>query len=734
MSMKSCAICARQWLHKDQIAMPAISKTARVCENCGSPIETTAWGDLGCMVCLIDVGLDTDVEDFDGAFASAPDQLGAYMIEHHADGSAWELGHGAMGVTYRATDKVLDRPVALKIISTDLGSRSAEARERFMREARAAAALRHENVATVYQFGIREETGQCFYAMELIEGETLEERVRRTGPLKPSAVIDIAQQVTAALAAAEKHGLIHRDLKPANLMLVSTDSEITTASQNGKSDALVVKIIDFGLAKAIKGEPDPMSLTRGGFVGTPAFASPEQFGNGPLDVRTDIYSLGVTLWFALTGKRPFGGRSVEEIRRAQRSPRLPVEQLKAAHAPTGLISLLLSMLAFEPASRPTTQDLSMRLRRCRAQAKIFGKKTRFVLAAGLLVLFAASAFFGFRLFRDASQGPEKREIGARSTSNLEAREAYLKGRYFWNKRTEEGYKKAEEYFNQAIVLDPNYAQAYAGLADACHFLGAGDLLSRKNYFAKSKRASRRAVELDPTLAGAHASLGLAAMNCDWDWPAAEREFRRAIDLDPNYATGHHWYAECLMALGRFDQSLREIERARELEPLSLIINSDVGKMLLYAHRIDEAKNQLKETLNMDPNFAEAHLWLGWVYAERKEFDQAIAEFQDFARLCGDRSAAFGYVGYVYGRMGKQKEAEQMLEALRRISAERPIDGAGLAYICIGLGDKNRAIAYLEEGYKSHSTAMTSLKVAPFYDSLRSDPRFVDLMRRVNLAP
>ena len=200
--------------------MSAVTKSARVCETCGSPIETTSAGDLGCIACLIGTGLDAEAEQSDTAFASAPDQLGAYTIEHHADGSAWELGHGAMGVTYRAIDKALDRPVALKIINTDLGSHSAEARERFMREARAAAALRHPNVATVYQFGVREETGQFFYAMELVEGETLEERVRRLGPLDVLTTIDIALQVTAALEAAEERGLVHRDLKPGNLMLV----------------------------------------------------------------------------------------------------------------------------------------------------------------------------------------------------------------------------------------------------------------------------------------------------------------------------------------------------------------------------------------------------------------------------------------------------------------------------------------------------------------------------------
>src|SRR5262249_10530167 len=189
---------------EEDVVVPTISESARVCETCGSPIETTSAGDLGCIACLIATGLDAETEQSEVAFAGAPDQLGAYTIEHHADGTVWELGRGAMGVTYRAIDKALDRSVALKIINTDGRARSAEARERFMREARAAAALRHPNVATVYQFGVRDETGQFFYAMELVEGETLEERIRRLGPLDVLTTIDIALQVTAALEAAEE--------------------------------------------------------------------------------------------------------------------------------------------------------------------------------------------------------------------------------------------------------------------------------------------------------------------------------------------------------------------------------------------------------------------------------------------------------------------------------------------------------------------------------------------------
>ena len=387
--------------------MPVISKSSRVCEKCGSPIDATSSGDLGCMVCLLDAGLDADAEQGDGTFPSAPEQLGAYTIEHHADGSAWELGHGAMGVTYRAIDKVLDRPVALKIINTNLGSRSAEARERFVREARAAAALRHPNVAAVYQFGIREETGQFFYAMELVEGETLEERVRRLGPLDILTTIDVALQVTAALEAAEERRLVDRDLKPGNLMLVGS----------GDNGAATVKVIDFGVAKAIAEKTNAMALTHGGFVGTPTFASPEQFTNAPIDVRSDIYSLGATLWFLLTGHMLFSGRTVEEIREARRSKPLPIEQLKAARVPSRFVSLLMSMLAIEPAARPAgARELAAKLQTIRAQVTRRPKiAQRFTVAAAVAAL---AIIVGVRVFHSSPSKATPSAIAEKSIAVL----------------------------------------------------------------------------------------------------------------------------------------------------------------------------------------------------------------------------------------------------------------------------------------------------------------------------
>ena len=354
-----------------------------VCSVCGEPLNTR--GD--CVACLLR-SLDETL------FQTKPSALvfGDFEVEQRADGSYWELGRGGMGVTYLARDKVLRRRVALKVIDTPTVSThrdSQTARERFLREARAAAALRHPNVAAVYHFGAAPDVSRCFYAMELVEGETLETRVRRQGPLNPKVVVEIATQIAQALTAAAAQGLIHRDLKPGNIML---------KPGNAGATELEVKIIDFGLAKAVADVGGEMDITHGEFVGTPNFASPEQFESRPVDVRSDIYSLGATLWFALTGKTPFAGRNIEEIRGAQKLAGLPTEQLKAAHVPPPLKSLLKSMLALEPAGRPGVHDLVARLRGCSEQANNV-RRIRFAIASIVILILGASAFFIFHSLR-----------------------------------------------------------------------------------------------------------------------------------------------------------------------------------------------------------------------------------------------------------------------------------------------------------------------------------------------
>src|SRR5437870_6774392 len=285
-----------------------------VCSTCGEPLS--ARGD--CVACLLRTGLDDSVVETE---SNASFVFGDFEIVRREDGSLWELGRGGMGVTYLALDKALHRRVALKVIEVPAAARGSQVvRERFLREARAAAALRHPNIAAVYHFGASLDGSRCFYAMELVEGETLETRVRRDGPINPKAALEIAIQVARALMAAAAQGLIHRDLKPGNVMLTWGHSD--TAEPD-------VKVIDFGLAKAIADAGGEMDLTHGEFVGTQNFASPEQFGSGPIDACSDMYSLGATLWFALTGLAPHPGSTIEEIRARQTRDDLPVEQLAA---------------------------------------------------------------------------------------------------------------------------------------------------------------------------------------------------------------------------------------------------------------------------------------------------------------------------------------------------------------------------------------------------------------------
>jgi TolB-like protein/serine/threonine protein kinase/Tfp pilus assembly protein PilF len=346
-----------------------VKLVSSICRRCGTKIPDDTTREV-CPACLLETGLALLPDEPVAADATCgpvgsiviPSKFGDFEIARREDGSLWELGRGGMGITYLAVDNVLRRKVALKVIDVPAAARTSHpVRERFLREARAAAALRHPNVAAVYHFGASPDDSHCYYAMELVEGETLEACVRKDGPLNAKLVLEIAIQVTRALLAAAAHGLIHRDLKPGNIMLTRGDAD---------SADLEVKVIDFGLAKAIADAGGEMDLTRGEFVGTPNFASPEQFERGPVDVRSDIYSLGATLWFALTGKTLFGGRDIEEIRSAQKSNALPVEQLKAARVPPSLRSLLRSMLAFEAPARPGIQDLAAQLRRCSALAEI----------------------------------------------------------------------------------------------------------------------------------------------------------------------------------------------------------------------------------------------------------------------------------------------------------------------------------------------------------------------------
>jgi serine/threonine protein kinase len=339
------------------VAEPPQATGAGVCATCGKSI-THPGPDGECVRCLVGFGFLAEEDESPRAHSGDRRRLGPlryahFEVEVNADGYPVILGSGAMAVTYRARDTVLNSVVALKVISRKLAE-DPTARARFLREARAAAQIHHPNVARVIHYG--EQDGECFYAMELVHGETLEARVQRDGPLPLSLALEVVEQTARGLAAGEERGVIHRDLKPSNLMI-----------EAHAGDQLLVKIIDYGVAKVMAAQTDATHLTQAGFIGTPAFASPEQFaelGQQQIDTRSDIYALGVTFWYLLTGRTPFAGRSIEEVR-ARQAEDLPLKQLKNAHVPNECVTLLKLMLAREPAKRPqTARELVTKVHRC----------------------------------------------------------------------------------------------------------------------------------------------------------------------------------------------------------------------------------------------------------------------------------------------------------------------------------------------------------------------------------
>src|SRR5262245_4741147 len=393
----------------------AQNETAGSCATCGRPLAQC--GPNGeCLRCLISLTFLADGEQPErpaprGRLTPGPLRYAHFEVETGADGFPVELGAGAMAITYRARDTVLNSLVALKVIDRKV-AQNPGARSRFLREARAAANIRHPNVARVTYYG--EQDGECFYAMELVEGETLEGRVRRDGPMPLALALDVIEQAARALVAAEACGVVHRDIKPSNVML-----------ESDPTGALRVKLIDYGVAKVMG--PHTQSgaeQTHAGFIGTPAFASPEQFagaGQLPVDTRSDIYSLGITLWYLLTGRTPFVGRTMEQIRVTQ-PPEWPLENLNGLHRPGRITALLKSMLATDPTHRPqSARELLLAVHSCYDRFNPEARRRRrkaTIVNAGLILAIVAIAFGAWLYQRLRPFTPEERSIAVLPFENL----------------------------------------------------------------------------------------------------------------------------------------------------------------------------------------------------------------------------------------------------------------------------------------------------------------------------
>jgi TolB-like protein/Flp pilus assembly protein TadD len=314
-------------------------------------------------------------------------------------------------------------------------------------------------------------------------------------------------------------------------------------------------------------------------------------------------------------------------------------------------------------------------------------------------------------------------------SQYETYDLYLKGRYFWNKRTPDGFRQAADYFQLAIDKDPNFARAYAGLADTFALMSTWYVGPQNELMPKARAAASRAVELDEHLAEAHASLALIKENYDYDWPGSEQEFRRAIQLDPEYATAHQWYAEFLSWQGRFDEALAEGKLGRQLDPLSSIIATDYASILYYSRRYDSALKEYRSVLERDPNYDRARDSMIPVYLQLGRYDEAVDGLNRWAA----RDAGvwmWAYRAVVYSRSGHAEEADRALAKLEQISGSRADRTASLLIAYSGTGQKERVIELLQKAHSEHSNAVLQIKVDPMYDPIRSDPRFEDFMRRL----
>ncbi len=749
-----------------------------------------------------------------------------------------------MGEVYLAEDTRLGRQVALKFLPASF-QYDPKRRARFLKEARAASALRSPNIAAIYDIG--EHEGSNFIAMEYVEGETITRRLER-GPVPIKDVIDIARQVTDALDEAHHLGIIHRDIKSSNLMV----------TERG-----LAKVLDFGLAKMTEqvgeaGEEDEPTVmlgqqtSLGTVVGTVWYMSPEQALGKDVDSRSDLFSLGVVMYEMITGRLPFEGSSstavidlivhqeppalarynysvppeleritrkclekdrerryqltrdlLTDLRNLQRDAEtgaLTSSQVRrqtaagggartrkaidsiailpfanasnepdADYLSDGITESIINNLSQIPKLRVMARSTVFRYKgresdprevgrdlnvRAVLSGRVVKRGEMLVIKVELVNAFDGSQLWGeqynrqmadiFTLEEEISKeiseklrlklsGAQKKRMTKRHTENTEAYQLYLKGRFHWNRRIEEDLKRGIQYFEQAITVDSNYALAYAGLADSYNILVSYSALAPKVAFPKAKAAAKRALELDERVGEAHASLAFVMFGFDWNFGEAEREFKRSIELNPGYAAAHLWYALYLAAMEKLEEAETEINRAQELDPLSLPIMTNVGWIHYLSRRHDEAIEAYKKALEMDPHFILAHRRLGQTYEQKGMFDEAIAQFQKTLSILAGDTELIAALGHVYAASGRVAEAHAIIAKLIEMGEQRYIPSYFNAQIHAALGQTDQAFELLEKSYEERYGFLVYLKVEPRFDTLRQDPRFQELARRVGLG-
>jgi TolB-like protein/tRNA A-37 threonylcarbamoyl transferase component Bud32 len=762
-----------------------------------------------------------------------------------------KLGEGGMGVVYKAEDTKLKRHVALKFLPPEL-TRDADAKERFIQEARAASALDHPNICTIHEI---DETGdgRMFMSMAAYTGETLKEKLAN-GPLPIEEAVKIAVQIARGLSKAHSQEIIHRDIKPANVFITDDDH---------------VRIFDFGLAKLV----GQVGLTKlGTTVGTVAYMSPEQAKGEDVDGRTDIWSLGVLLYEMLTGRLPFRGeheqaviysivnqdpepptglrvgipreleRIVEKLLVKDRTERyeradevladlrslqqamtqrvtgehaaakrktpvgrvfiaclvivvaalavwrvyfaaqkaeaidsiavLPLDNLSGdpeqEYFADGMTEALIADLAKIRALKVISRTSVMRYKgtdkalpqiareldvdailegsvlragdRVRITAQLIEARTDRHLWSenynmdmdDILKLQSEVARAVADEIRIQLTPQETATMAETRTVDPEAHEAYLRARYHWAKRTEEDLKKSVYYLDRAIEKDPDYALAYAGLADAYIVQAGWGFLAPKDAYPRAEALASKALEIDDRLAEAYSVLASVALVYNHEWDEGLRLHRKVVELNPNYATGHQWYAGRLSDAGRHDEALAEIEKALALDPLNLIVNANVGDLLYKARRYDESIEQCKKTLDMDHTFVFAHYVLWRAFLKMGMYDEAVKHIEKASSLVSSQEQE-ATLDQRYRKSGIEGVFRWVIDRGDRLTNQPYNNPYYLALAHAALGERDEAFELLEACYETRSGLIISIGVDPSLDPLRSDPRFDDLLRRVGLA-
>ncbi len=629
---------------------------------------------------------------------------GQYEIER-------EIGRGGMATVYVAYDRRHARQVAVKALDVALGA--AVSAELFLSEIRVTARLTHPHILPLHASG--EASGQLYYVMPYVEGESLRRRLRRERPLPVEVVVRLVREVASALDYAHRHDIVHRDIKPENILLVDGHAVVA----------------DFGIARAVSraaGElreagghagdtgvaPDAGRGRPAALLGTPAYMAPEQVLAEPTAGRSaDLYALGLVAYEALNGAHPFGARPPREMLAAQvaQQPR-PLGE-RRPDLPPGLTSLIMRLLAKAPEARPRSAGELVR-----ELDAVFASPED---VAGLL-----AAAVRTRLAVGGGQGGAPIEG---RTPEPGAHALYLKGRHVFGTRTNrEGLLQAATYFEQALALDPGYARAHAGLSDVHARLAVFGYGLPGAELARARAAALEALARDATLAEAHTSLGHVLLVHDFDMAAAERELRRAIALDPGYTFARVPLAICLQDQGRFEEAVAELETARTLDPLAAVASQVLGRVYVNARQPDRAIRALGDALELNPQLDLSYQQLGHAYLQKGMATEAIDAFRRAAELSGARDSA--HLGYAHAVLGERRVATRILRTLLASAATRYIPPFHVAMAYAGLGDVDAAFRWLERGYAERASFMDGVAVTPAFDALHEDPRWRRLIGRM----